>query len=491
MSDSNRVQTAFVRESTRGTTPGTPRMRKVRFTGENLQFRPDFVQSDEIRDDRMNSDPIKVGESNSGTITCELSYPYPESFLSEAIACGMQNDWVETPTRDNDGTADSVITDVANSGSAVTVVTGPAYVAGHLVRHTGFTAAANNGIFKVTTGGATSYACADATFTDEAAPPAAARSKVVGFVGGSGDITATATGLGSSSLDFETLGLAVGQWIKIGGDATGDKFGTAALNGWARITAIDTNALTLDNRPTGWTTDSGSGKTIKVWFGDYIRNGVSDFGMTLERGFLDQDTPTYVAQRGMTVDRMTFGIERKRPATVSFDFIGMGGSESTTPLDASPDEAPSNADYPIMAGSANVGRLAESGSAISGKNYVQSVQIALSNNLRAIEAVDSVAPVDIGSGECAVEVSATTYFGSDTLYAKLLAGTATNINTRLDKGTQALIFTEPRLTAMEGNPAASGKNQDVTLPLRLMASKDPLTAVQFQLDRLEYFEAAA
>jgi hypothetical protein len=32
-------------------------------------------------------------------------------------------------------------------------------------------------------------------------------------------------------------------------------------------------ALTLDNKPAGWGTDSGAGKTIKVWFGDQIRNG--------------------------------------------------------------------------------------------------------------------------------------------------------------------------------------------------------------------------
>ena len=75
--------------------------------------------------------------------------------------------------------------------------------------------------------------------------------KVVGFQAASGDITATATGLGSTSLDFTTLGLAVGQWIKIGGSATADKFATAALNSTARITAIAATALTLDHLPHG------------------------------------------------------------------------------------------------------------------------------------------------------------------------------------------------------------------------------------------------
>jgi len=488
MSDSNRVQLAFVREVTRGTTPGTPRMRKARIASESLSYKPDFVQSDELRDDRMNSDPIKVGESIGGGVNFELSYPVPSSFLAEGLASAMQNDWVDTPTRDNDGTADSALTDVASTGSAVTCVTGAAFVVGHLVRHTGFTNVGNNGVFRVTTGGTTSYACAGATFTNEIAPPAAARAKVVGFEGVSGDITATANGLGSTMLNFTTLGLAVGQWIKIGGSAAGEKFATAALNGWARIIAIAATALTLDNKPSGWTTDVGTGKTINVWFGDRIKNGVSDFGLTLERGFLDQQTPTYVAQRGMTVNRLQLTLTNKQKITGSFDFLGMGGGESTTALDASPDAAPDNANYPIMSASADVGRIAENGATVTTPNWVRELSLSLNNNLRAIEAVGEIAPVDIGSGECAVEVTATTYFGSDTLYAKLLAGTATNINSRITKGTQAIVLGLPRLTAMEGTPNAGGKNQDVMLPLKLMASYDSLTAAQVLIDRLEYWE---
>ena len=57
--------------------------------------------------------------------------------------------------------------------------------------------------------------------------------KVVGFQGATGDVTATATGLGSTLLDFTTLGLSAGQWIWVGGDTSGVKFATAACNGWA------------------------------------------------------------------------------------------------------------------------------------------------------------------------------------------------------------------------------------------------------------------
>ena len=75
-------------------------------------------------------------------------------------------------------------------------------------------------------------------------------------------------------MDFTTLGLAVGQLVKIG-DASNAaySFVTAANNSYARITAIAATALTLDNLPTGWTTDSGTSKTIRVFTADYVRVG--------------------------------------------------------------------------------------------------------------------------------------------------------------------------------------------------------------------------
>ncbi len=489
MTDSNRVQLAGVRESTIGTTPTTPRMRKMRFTGEGLLFRPDFVTSDEIRDDRMTADPIKVGETNSGPINFEWHYPVDGGMLSTSLASVFMNEWANTPTRDNDGTADSVITDVADTTDVVTMTTGAAFVAGHLVRFTGFAVAGNNGVWKCTTGSATVPAFLGAGFTAESAPPAAARMKTVGFQGASGDITATATGLGSTALDFTTLGLAIGQWIKIGGTAAGDRFATAALNTWARITAIAADALTLDNLPAGWTTDSGAGKTLKVWFGDQIKNGVAKIAQTIERGFLGQDTPTYVAQAGMIAGQITVNIPKKQKITASIEFLGMSGTQGTSPLDATPDAAPSIAAYPVMAGSANVGRIAENGAALSSPNWADSVTYTVNNNLRLIEAADNVGAVAHGVGECTVTVALNSYFGSNALYAKLLAGTPTNVNTRVTKNNQATIWAVPRLTATDGNPNAQGKNQDVMLPLQLGASRDDLTAAHVILDRLEYVEA--
>src|SRR6185295_9915476 len=92
----------------------------------------------------------------------------------------------------------------------------------------GFTNAANNQLFRVASSSATTIVGTALSLTAETAPPGTAKLKVVGFQGAAADLVATSTGLTSTLLNFTTLGLSVGRWIKIGGTATADKFVPAA-----------------------------------------------------------------------------------------------------------------------------------------------------------------------------------------------------------------------------------------------------------------------
>jgi hypothetical protein len=491
MTSANRLRLTLVRETTPGVTPNTPRMRTMRLTGESLSFAPEYVDPAEIRDDRMLDEPIKVMQAAGGGINFELSYPVDESPLSEIYRSAFYSPWQNTPQRFNDGVADSVITGIADTTDVATVVTGDAFVAGHLVRFTGFAASANNGVFRCTTGSATVPAFLGAGFTVEAAPAATARMKVVGFEGASGDITALVDGLGSTALGFDTLGLRVGQFIKIGGAADATTFaflvtaGAAARKAaWARITAIAANKLTLDHLPTGWAADAGTGKTVRVWFGDQIRNGVTPSPLSIERGFMGQTAPTYIVNRGMHVNELQHTIASRQKITGSATFTGMGGEQSTVPLDASPEPITTNL---VMAANANVGRLYENGGRLTAPNWAQQLNFTINNNLRTQESVDESSPVGVNEGECTVTGQINTYFGSNVMLAKFYAGTPTSIASWIEKNGQAIVWQFPRATYRgEGNPNASGKNTDVMLPLQFQASKDPATGAQVIMDRLEY-----
>lgn len=481
----NRLQVALVRETTPGTTPNTPRMRAVRLTKEALNYTPSYIDSDELRSDRMNADSIQVMTAADGSIDFELAYPDDNSPASEILRSAFWNTWTNSPSFDNDGVADSVITDAGTVANTYAVASGGAVVkANHLVRATGFTNPANNQIFPAASSTGTTIVGTALGLTAETVPPGTARLKVIGFAGASGDITAAAGGLASTALDFTTLGLAVGQWIKIDSTTAGYGFATAANNAWIRVTAIAAHALTCDNLPSGWSVDTGTGKTIRCYFGDQIKNGTTQTALSIEKGFLDQGVPTYIMHKGMTVNTLSFNINSRDKITCTAAFLGMGGSQGTVAADASIDAATTGQ---VMAGNANVGRIAEAGAQLTGPNFVKQLTLQIANNLRTIEAVDQTSPVGINPGDCDVTGQASTYFGDNTLLAKLFSGAASSINARVSKNNQALIFSVPREILRDGSPQATGKNTDVMFAPSFKASVDSLTAAQILLDRIEWF----
>ncbi|PWC89838.1 hypothetical protein TSH100_04160 [Azospirillum sp. TSH100] len=494
MTSSNRVRLTGVWEPTYGVTPNNPRMQRQRVTSIALTNKPVFEDSEDIRDDRMSSDPTMVGQDNGGQFALEWHYPVDASLLSREMESAFGNFWANTPSRDNDGTPASVIQSVTAASQIVAVASAAAFAAGHLVYFSGFGTANKGKLAKVTTGSATAPAFVGGGLVDEGTPPATARMKVVGLEGAAGDIQAVADGLTSQAggLDFTTLGLMIGQWVKVGDTGAAYRFATAATNGWGRIVGITARKLTLDNLPAGWAADTGTGKTIRAFFGDVLLNGVQKIGLTLERGFMGQTTPTYIGQNGMRVNTLEMGGQAKKKATGSISFMGLKGTPGQVSLDDTPDPAPDSALYPVMAFSANCGRIGEGGSALKKPNWAKGIKFSINNNLRAIDAAadgDDTAPasVDVNDGSFDVSVELDTYFGNADLLTKVMAGIATGINTRLQKGVQAVVWDAPRLTPREGDPSVGGKNQDVMLPVKLTASADSLTNAQLIVNRLEFY----
>lgn len=490
MSSSNRVQVISVKEATVGTTPNTPRMWSRRTSGEGLKWTPTFEDSEEIRPDRMNVPQIKTGETSDGDIKFEFSYPFPNTPADIDIQSAMYNAWANTNSRDNDGSAASVITAVATTNTVLTVNTGQAFAVAELYKFSGFGVAGNNGNFRCSLASATVPRFASSGITDESTPPAAARVKCIGFQGASGDISATATGLASSSLDFTTLvDLVPGRWIKPDSTTSGLGFATAALNAPMRIVSVTAHAITLDNRPTGWTTDAGTGKTITVYVGDQIKNGTTQIGQSIEKGFLGQTVPTYILQPGMVVSQYAMTWTAKAKITGDVTFMGMtGASQGTVTKDASPDPTTSLTAYPVMACSANVGRIAEAGTALVAPNFVKELTFTIANNITGTDDIGTVGAAALTGHQIKVTGQITTYFGDNTLLAKLFAGTLTSVNAIVLKNSNAFIVTLPQIGYNGGSPNAGAVNQDVMLALPFQSSKEEtITAAEILFDRFEFY----
>lgn len=483
MTDSNLVQLAYVKETTWGVTPTTPQMQVLRYTGESINFEIQTTASAEIVTDRQTTDLILTGARNSGGYNFELSYKQHDDFFASAL---MSN-WQKTPEKSNGGVADSVITAVTNSTSTFTVVSGgTAFVFGHLAQFSGFGNATNNKVGKITSSTATAIVT-NATLADEAIPPGNALIKVVGFEGATGDISATSTGLHSAALDFTTLGILVGSLIKIGGSATGNRFATAVLNDWARVIAVTQNDITLDHRPDGWTTDAGSGKAIRVFFGDTLSNGVTVISFTMEKGFLGQTVPNYLVFTGETVDQMSLQIQPGSVVSGSFTLMGKSANAATTsPLDSTPD-APKSGE--VINAVSDVGMIAFNGSRVAGPNYIQRFEITTSNNLRDRTAVSVFGLVGVGTGRLNVTGGLTTYFGDATIWNKLVNNENVSLAVVNVKNNQAYAFQLPRVKLSGGTPNANASDQDVVIEANVVALKDTvLTQKTIIINRLDYVE---
>ena len=150
----------------------------------------------------------------------------------------------------------------AVTASAYTVTTGAALTEGTLVIARGFGKQANNGL-KSVEGGATATSI-PVTGLEAETPSVTHSLHVAGHRGATADIGMNAEGdLTSTTLDFTTLGLSVGQYIYVTELTT---------DGYARVTDITANILQLDNHRDTPVADDGSGKTVDLLFSAWCRN---------------------------------------------------------------------------------------------------------------------------------------------------------------------------------------------------------------------------
>jgi len=143
MSDANLSQIAKIAETTLGTTPATPELTKIRFTGEDLRNNKETVQSQEIRDDRQIPDLTKVHTQPEGGYSFELDYANFDQEWRGALGAAT---WNNVATSADDLAIDTTaqtITDSDSGGIFADVV------AGALIQIENAEDSGNNGLKRV------------------------------------------------------------------------------------------------------------------------------------------------------------------------------------------------------------------------------------------------------------------------------------------------------------------------------------------------------
>jgi hypothetical protein len=463
LQSTNRVKLSKVRETTFGVAPANPVFKAVRQTSSSLAANPKTVISAEIRPDAQVTDLILVDEDAGGDVAGEIAFGVADDDFEEAL----RGTWSNNPSIVV-ATADTEISDV--SATTITVgAGGAAFVAAMLTTISGFQTPSNNKLARVSSSTATAIVYPAVTFTAETAPiPAGATVRQVGFEGASGDLAAVTVGgngLQSTALDFTTLGLSPGRWVKIGdGDNAGHSFATAADNDFCRISAVAAHKLSFDVVPAGWTADAGTGVALRVFAGDFLVNGTTIRSNTIERQYLDHSPVDYEYFTGQALNVLAVDAKQAAPATYTKTYVGK--SASITPARAAGATDIPAPEFGVLNTTSNIGRIGFNGAAVTGPNFVLAASFNINNNYRAQKSLGVLGAVGIGGGQFTVTGQLQTYFGDASIYNQILNNTQVSFDMRLgrkDGNRETLLFDFPAIKLSSGSPSVGGTNQDVMI----------------------------
>ena len=363
------------------------------------------------------------------------------------------------------------------------------FLVNSLIKGIGFTNSANNALNLVTVVTTnTSVEVATGQLTAEASPPSGAKIVVVGHQGASGDLTITSTGdfatLGSTSLDFTTLGLIPGEWIFIGGDAAGLKFATAANNGFKRVRSVAAQAVVLDKSDSDMVTDADTGKTVQIFFGTALRNEQAadivkktyQFERTLgapDDSNLSQIQSEYVV--GAMINEVEVTIDQADKAMINWSAMGLdtelrdgvtGVKSGTRATLGTYDGINTSSDFSRI-------RLALTSTSDEAPAdlfvYASEISLTINNNISINKAIGVLGGFGLTLGTFEVEADVTAYLSDIDAIQSVKDNASVTIDVAMVKNNQGLVMDMPLGTLGDGRADVSQDNS-VMVPLKFQAA---------------------
>lgn len=380
--------------------------------------------------------------------------------------------------------ADTVSSVTSGTKTFAVSAGGAGFVANHLVKATDFGTAANNGVFTVASSTATTVVTVEA-LTTEAAPPAAAALAVVGFQFPSADVSITMNGLlvrlTAAATNMTTLGLIAGEWVYIGGDVAGTTFATN--KGFARISAISATYLEFDKITwTGAGAESGAGKTIRLFFGDVLRNESSAAlikrrTLQIERTLGDDGSgiqSEYLV--GAVANEFSLNIAQADKITTDLTFVAVDNEQRTGVTGVKSGTRPTLTSGSAFNTSSDISRIKLS--LVSATDpaptplfaFSTELKLDIKNNVNPNKAVGVLGAFDTSVGTFEVGGSITAYFASVTAVQAVRNNSDVTVDITLLKKNGAIIIDIPLLSLGDGRLSVE-QDQPITIPLETTAAE--------------------
>lgn len=479
--DSNITGLAYAEEASLGVLGGSPVWNRLEpnsyddFGGEVTTVSPN-----PINPSRQRKKGVITDLDASGGFNHNLSFYNAQDLLQGVFFADMRQKGREAVT--------AVDIDASNPDEyEVASTTG--FLAGSLIKGFNFTNAANNGLNVVTAiVSNTSVEVATGQLVAEASPPATAYIQVVGYRSASGDIDVDASGdlpkLTSTTLDFTTLGLVVGQWIFLGGDLSANQFSTAANNGFKRIRSISATELVLDKSVLAMQTEANTTKLVDIYFGDVLRNetGTSivrrSYHVERTLGAPDDSSPSDIQSeylKGAIPNEFTVNIPTANLANFDLSFLAISHEQregDDGPLQSSvvtvqrSDIYNTSSDFSRIKMSA-VSATDEAPTPLFA--FITEATITINNNLSANKAVGTLGAFDVTAGTFQVSGNITAYFSNVTAIQAVRNNADITLDMAIVKDNQGIVIDIPLVSLGDGRLNVE-QDQPITLPLSMDAA---------------------
>lgn len=382
-------------------------------------------------------------------------------------------------------TAD-LMTDIGGVSGVYTVTTdATVFLDDALVFMSGNALASNNGLGKVTSSVGAALTT-DITTSAEASPNAKSRIQEVGFQFAADDATLAVSGglatLGTTVKDLTTLGLNVGEWIFVGGDASNTQFDSGT--GYARIASIAANAITLDKVTWVAAAHTPGGETLRIFFGTFLRNAIvaSDIicrSYQFERTLGDDANGTmseYLV--GAVANDFTLNVPVKDKLTADVAYIALDKEQrdgttgvKTGARESALGESAYNTSSDVFRSKMSVIDAATlQPTALFA--YVNELTLTIANGVTVLEAVGVLGGFSITLGNFKVGGSATAYFATTDATQAVRDNADVTIDTIFAKDNGGVIYDIP-LLGLQSDGITVEKDAAMTVPLEQFAAENP------------------
>lgn len=219
------------------------------------------------------------------------------------------------------------------------------------------------------------------------------------------------------------------------------------------------------------------------WASNVLKNGITPAAGTLEMTFEQGATDSYIRYRGSRFNTLDLSLSSRQSVGANWGIMGIGSPTPTTGILSGATYAAATSTEVFNAG-LNVAALAMSSTALVSTPKVQSLSLAIRNNIYPVDVVGAYEPYAHGLGRFEVTGTMRVVFETLAIYSAILAHEDVALSFTLqDAAGNSYAFSLPKVKLLDGGPTNPGNGQPVVIDVPFQAYYDGSAAASMSITR--------